>query len=126
MSVQNPDPFYAWLDHAQIRELVHRANELQPGERIVLLKGLVPGLIEALGRTGFDELLAELAGKAERFEESRSHPGTPNARKQAPGEALGGPTPEGHVHLGDTRDTQRPGGRDAEREREREAWRERG
>lgn len=50
--------FYAWLDHEKIGELVHRPNEFAEGERIVLLKGLVPG------PGGFEELLGELHEKA--------------------------------------------------------------
>ena len=125
MTAENTDPFYAWLDHEEIRDLVHRANDLQPGERIVLLKGLVPKLLDDLGPSEFHEVLGELQAKAERFHEARTHPGAKNEEKQAPGEALGGPTPEGHIHLEGHRDTLRPGGRDAERLREREVWQER-
>ena len=54
-------PFYEWLDSAAIRELVHRCLELSAGERLVLIKGLVPGLVEAMGLAEFDAFLAEVA-----------------------------------------------------------------
>lgn len=122
---QRGDPFYNWLDNQSIRELVHRANDLQPGERLVLIKGLVPGLVDALGADGYDEFMGELRTKGERYEEARTHPGEPNQAKQTPGEPLGGPVPEGHLHLDGHRDPDRPGGREAEREREANAFRER-
>jgi hypothetical protein len=121
----NRDPFYEWLDHEEIRELVNQANDLEPGERLVLLKGLVPGLVDALGPAGFDEFLDELRTKGRRYEEARTHPGEGSAQRRAPGEVIGGPTPEGHVHTREHRDVNRPGGREAERARERELWDER-
>ena len=118
----NEDPFDAWVDHEEIRELVHRANDLTPGERLILLKGLVPGLIDALGPVGFDEFLDELSTKAWRYEDARNHRGSGYGTRQVPGEPLGGPTPEGHLHLDEHRDPRRPGGRDAERARETDLW----
>ncbi|CAN5306580.1 hypothetical protein BH23GEM4_BH23GEM4_22810 [soil metagenome] len=53
----------------EVRELVHRAHDLEPGERLVLLKGLVPRLVQDLGVVGFSELLLELHTKGQRFEE---------------------------------------------------------
>ena len=38
-------PFYAWIDYAAIRELVRGALDLSAGERLVLIKGLVPSLV---------------------------------------------------------------------------------
>jgi hypothetical protein len=118
----NPDPFYAWLDYAGIRELVHSALELSPGERLVLIKGLVPGLVEAMGLGDFERFVEEVRTKAWRFEEARTHPGEGSGMRKTPGEALGGPTPEGHAHLAGSRNPRRPGGRDAERRLEAEAW----
>lgn len=118
----NQSPFYAWLDHAAVRDLVERAGALTPGERLVLVKGLVPGLVEAMGLPAFEEFLDELRTKSRRFEEARTHPGEGHAWRRTPGERVGGPTPEGHVHLDEFRDPYRPGGRAAERELEAEQW----
>ena len=59
-------PFYAWLDHAAIRALVHAALDLSAGERLVLIKGLVPGLIDAIGDAAFESFLDEMRVKARR------------------------------------------------------------
>lgn len=40
------DPSFEWLDHEEIRELVHRVNDLVPEKRLMLLEGQVPGLVE--------------------------------------------------------------------------------
>lgn len=122
MAERNSDPFYAWLDHDRIRDLVHRAGDLTAGERLVLIKGLVPGLVNALGIAEFEAFLDEIGTKARRFEEARTHPGSGHDARRTPGEALGGPTPEGHEHFDGHRDSHRPGGRDAERRRETDAW----
>ncbi len=68
-------PFYEWLDNGAIRDLVHRSLELSAGERLVLIQGLVPGLVEAMGIVEFEDFLAEVAIKARRFEEAVEHPG---------------------------------------------------
>lgn len=125
MEKRNPDPFYAWLDHEEIRELVHRAGEMTAGERLVLVKGLVPGLVEEIGFEQFDEFVEELRTKARRFEEARTHHGEGNEDRRTPGERLGGPTPDGHVHFDGTRDPHRGGGRDSERRAESRVWEER-
>ena len=122
MMENDRDPFYEWIDHEEIRELVNRADELEPGERLVLVKGLVPDLIEDLGLSGFEEFLEEIRTKGRRFEEARTHPGEGSRQRRTPGELIGGPTPEGHVHTDEDRDVNRPGGREVERAREAELW----
>jgi hypothetical protein len=117
-------PFYAWLDHAAIRDLVHGALALPPGERMVLIKGLIPGLVQESGSDAVDAFLEELRTKARRHAEALAHPGEGAASRVTAGEPLGGPTPEGHAHLGESRDARRAGGRAAEREREAELWNE--
>jgi len=42
-------PFYQWLDHERIRTVLSEVRGLRAGERLVLLKGIVPSLVEALG-----------------------------------------------------------------------------
>lgn len=75
MAKQNPDPFYEWIDHEAIRDLVHRAHELESGDRLILIEGLVPCLVDDLGNAGFEEFLSEIQTKARRYEEARAHPG---------------------------------------------------
>lgn len=115
-------PFYEWLDNATIRELVHRALELSAGERLVLIKGLVPGLVEVMGVAGFNAFLTEVALKAHRFEEAVDHPGEGRIFRVTPGEEVGGPTPAGHDHLAIARHSDQRGAREAERAVEDELW----
>lgn len=114
--------FYEWMDNATIRKLVHLVRELSVGERLVLIKGLVPELVAAIGSVEFDAFLAEVAIKAHRFQEAIDHPGEGRALRTTLGEQLGGPTPAGHEHLAITRDPDRSGGREAERAIESELW----
>ena len=115
-------PFYRWLDHARIRRLVHEIGALPPGEQLVLLKGLVPELVDTIGLEETEAFLGELATKARRYGEAERHPGEGRLRRETPGEQLGGPTPDGHRHAGEARDPDRPGGRAAERVREAAIW----
>lgn len=115
-------PFYDWLDNAAIRDLVLRSRELAPGEILVVIKGLVPGLVAAIGAAEFDAFLAEIASKAHRFQEAVDHPGDGRASRATPGESIGGPTPAGHEHLATARDPAHRGSREAERLVERELW----
>ena len=74
MTASDHDPSYDWLDHQEIRDLVNQANDVDPGERLVLLRGLVPGLVDALGPAGFDEFIDELRTNARRYDEARTRP----------------------------------------------------
>jgi hypothetical protein len=115
-------PFYEWLDNTAIRELVHRIQELSAGEQLVVIKGLVPGLVSAMGLAEFDAFLSEISIKARRFQEAVDHPGEGRELRVTPGEELGGPTPSGHLHLPTSRDPSHRGAREAERVTERELW----
>lgn len=115
-------PFYEWLDNATIRDLVLRSLDLPPGELLVFIKGLVPGLVAAVGLGAFDAFLAEIAIKAHRFQEAVDHPGEGRASRVTPGEEVGGPTPAGHEHLAIARDPDHRGAREAERALEGELW----
>lgn len=115
-------PFYTWLDHESIRNLVQAALALPAGERLVLFKGLVPGLVDELGLVAFDAFLDELRVKAQRYDEAVSHPGEGAATRVTASEPLGGPTPRGEAHLAGTRNPRRPGGRALERRWEAELW----
>lgn len=119
-------PFYAWLDRPTIRTLVRDARSLSPGERLVLIKGLIPGLVEDMGDEAVHAFLEELATKAQRFAEAVANPGQGGASRRTPSERLGGPVPgrEAHRHLPGTRNPRRPGGRVLERQWEAAAWEE--
>ena len=118
-------PFYEWLDRPAIRDLVDRAVQLEAGERLILIKGLVPALVDSIGLGQLEEFLDEVRVKARRYVEAETHPGTGHASRTIPGEKIGGPTPEGHLHLDAQRDPYREGGRDAERALEAELWEQR-
>jgi hypothetical protein len=115
-------PFYQWLDHERIRAVLHDVAALRPGERLVLLKGLVPGLVNALGAEETESFLSELATKARRYEEARTHPGEGRLHRETRGEQLGGPIPDGHRQVAETRNPDRHGGREAERAWEAGVW----
>ena len=88
-------PFYEWLDHAAIRELLHQAVALPVGERLILLKGLIPSLVDDLGEIAVEQFLSELGTKAHRYREAMTHPGVGGAGRETRGETIGGPTPYG-------------------------------
>ncbi len=82
MSVDaSQSPFYAWLDYAAIRELIRGALDLPAGERLVLIKGLVPGLIDDIGEAAFEGFLDEVRIKAQRYAEVLAHPGEGGAAR---------------------------------------------
>ncbi|MGH7620216.1 MAG: hypothetical protein ACREPM_23615, partial [Gemmatimonadaceae bacterium] len=97
---------------------------LPAGQRLVLIKGLIPGLVDAMGEAAVESFLGELLIKTRRFGEAVDHPGQGSATRSNPGEPLGGPVPAGEVHLPGTRNGRRPGGRAAEREWETALWEE--
>ena len=124
----NESPFYSWLDRPAIRSLVREARALSPGERLVLIKGLIPGLVEDMGESAVRAFLEELDTKAERYAEAVANPGRGGATRHTPSERLGGPVPgrRAHLHLEGRRNPRRPGGRALEREWESAAWAEAG
>jgi hypothetical protein len=117
-------PFYEWLDNGRIRGVLAEMAALPIGERFVLMKALVPGLVAEAGLAAVEQLTVELLIKAQRYEEARAHPGQGGATREIPGEVIGGPTPSGEELIGGPRDPRRPGGRHEEREWERAAWTE--
>jgi hypothetical protein len=117
-------PFYAWLNHTAIRALVRGALDLSAGERLVLIKGLVPGLVDDIGEQSFESFLDEVRIKARRYAEAVAHPGEGGASRCTASEPLGGSIADGEAHLPGTRDPRRPGGRALERQWEAEFWNE--
>jgi hypothetical protein len=117
-------PFYAWIDYTAIRELVRGALDLSAGERLVLIKGLVPSLVDDAGEAAFGVFLDEVRIKAQRYAEAVAHPGEGGAARCTASEPLGGPVSQGEAHLPGTRDPRRPGGRALERQWEADFWNE--
>jgi hypothetical protein len=117
-------PFYAWIDYTAIRELVRGALDLSAGERLVLIKGLVPSLVDDIGEAAFGDFLDEVRIKAQRYAEAVAHPGEGGAARCTASEPLGGPVSHGEAHLPGTRDPRRPGGRALERQWEADFWNE--
>jgi hypothetical protein len=115
-------PFYEWLDNAAIRDLVNGALALTAGERMILIKGLVPGLVDDTGPDAFDAFLEEVRVKGRRYAEAVAHPGEGRASRDTASEPMGGPTPGGEEHLPGTRDPRRSDSRALERQREAELW----
>lgn len=117
-------PFYAWIDYTAIRALVRGALDLSAGERLVLIKGLVPSLVDDIGDAAFGSFLDEVRIKAQRYAEAVAHPGEGGAARCTASEPLGGPVSYGEAHLPGTRDPRRPGGRALERQWEADFWNE--
>lgn len=117
-------PFYAWIDHATIRDLVRGALGLSAGERLVLIKGLIPSLVDDVGEAALDRFFDEMHVKAQRYAEAIAHPGEGGAARNTASEPLGGPVEHGEARLPGTRDPRRPGGRALERQWEADFWNE--
>jgi hypothetical protein len=74
------------LNHPVIRELVLRANAMSLGDRVTLLKGLIPGIVKQLTPREFAGLIAELRLKGERVYDAMAHPGEGRKARNVMGE----------------------------------------
>lgn len=74
------------LDHTALRKLVEEANSLPLAERLVLLKGLIPGIAREMTPRDFVGLMSTLRLKGERFYDASFHPGEGRARRHVLGE----------------------------------------
>jgi hypothetical protein len=74
------------LNHPVIRELVQRANSLSLGDRVTLLKGLVPAVVKELTPREFEGLIVELRLKGERLYDALAHPGEGKKSRNVLGE----------------------------------------
>lgn len=74
------------LDHAALRKLVEEANTLPLADRLVLLKGLIPGIAREMTPRDFAGLIVALSLKGERFYDARLHPGQGRATRHVLGE----------------------------------------
>ena len=75
-----------WMNHPVIRSLVDQANGLTLEERITLVKGLVPGIANALSEEEYEQFVTFIRLKGERYLEAKSHPGEGRAGRHTPGE----------------------------------------
>lgn len=75
-----------WMNHPAIRALVDQANLLTLEERITLVKGLVPGIANALSEEEYEQFVTFIRLKGERYLEAKSHPGEGRAGRHVPGE----------------------------------------
>ena len=75
-----------WMNHPAIRVLVEQANALVLEERITLVKGLIPGIANALSEDEYEQFVTFIQLKGERYHEAKSHPGEGRAERQIPGE----------------------------------------
>ncbi len=76
----------AWMNHPAIRALVDQAATLALEERITLVKGLVPGIADALSEEEYEQFVTFIRLKGERFLEAKAHPGEGRAERHVPGE----------------------------------------
>jgi hypothetical protein len=75
-----------WMDHHTLRRLIDEASTLTLEERLTLLKGLIPGVAEAMTPKDFEAFALELRMKGQRFYDAKTHPGTGRATRHVMGE----------------------------------------
>jgi hypothetical protein len=78
----------AWMNHPVLRRLVDEAKSLSVLERITLVKGLVPGIADALTEEEYETFVTYVRLKGERFQEAKAHPGEGRAGRHTPGERV--------------------------------------
>jgi hypothetical protein len=74
------------LNHPAIRDLVNAANGLPLGDRITLMKALVPELAREMAPRDFAAIITDLKIKGERFYDALKHPGKGRAERHVMGE----------------------------------------
>ena len=45
-----------WMNHPVLRSLIDQASSLAPEERITLVKGLIPGIADALSEEEYEKV----------------------------------------------------------------------
>lgn len=75
-----------WMNHPVIRRLVDQASALALEERITLVKGLIPGIADALSEDEYEQFVTFIRLKGARFLEAKAHPGEGRAGRQIPGD----------------------------------------
>jgi hypothetical protein len=74
------------LNHPAIRELVNAANALPLGDRLTLLKALIPEIAREMTPREFEAAMLDLRLKGERFYDAVSHPGAGRVARNVLGE----------------------------------------
>ena len=74
------------LNHPAIRELVNGANALPLGDRVTLLKALIPEIAREMSPREFEATMADLRLKGERFYDALTHPGQGRESRHVMGE----------------------------------------
>ncbi len=75
-----------WMNHPAFRALVDEANTLVLEERITLVKGLIPGIANALSEDEYEQFVTFIRLKGERYQEAKAHPGEGRSERHTPGE----------------------------------------
>jgi hypothetical protein len=75
-----------WMNHPVLRALIDRAATLALEERVTLVKGLIPGIADALTEEEYEQFVTFIRLKGERYLEAKAHPGEGRAERQIPGE----------------------------------------
>ena len=75
-----------WMNHPVNRSLIDQAAALALEERITLVKGLIPGIVDAQSEEEYEQFVTFIRLKGERFLEAKTHPGEGRAERHIPGE----------------------------------------
>jgi hypothetical protein len=75
-----------WMNHPVLRALIDQAATLALEERVTLVKGLIPGIVDALTEEEYEQFVTFIRLKGERYLEAKAHPGEGRAERQIPGE----------------------------------------
>ncbi|TMC61987.1 MAG: hypothetical protein E6J17_07505 [Chloroflexi bacterium] len=75
-----------WMNHPVLRALIDQAATLALEERVTLVKGLIPGIVDALTEEEYEQFVTFIRLKGERYLEAKAHPGEGRAERQVPGE----------------------------------------
>jgi len=74
------------LNHPAIRDLVNSANALPLGDRVTLLKALIPEVAREMSPREFEATMVDLRLKGERFYDALTHPGQGRHSRRVMGE----------------------------------------
>ena len=74
------------LNHPAIRDLVNSANALPLGDRVTLLKALIPEVAREMSPREFEATMVDLRLKGERFYDALTHPGQGRDSRRVMGE----------------------------------------